>query len=153
MEYEVGEKVFLRVSPWKGVIRFSRKGKLSPRYIGPYEILERIGPLAYRLALPQEMAQIYDMFHVSMLRRYRSDPTHVLKNEEVEIDDNLSYVEERVRIIGHKTKQLRNREIPLVKVLWRNHSQEEATWETEENMKREYPYLFTGIKFRGRNLL
>ena len=153
MEYEVGEKVFFRVSPWKGVIRFGKKGKLSPRYIGPYEILERIGPLAYRLALPQEMAQIHDVFHVSMLRKYRSDPTHVLKNEEVEIADNLSYVEEPVRIIGHKTKQLRNREIPLVKVLWRNHSQEEATCETEENMKREYPYLFTGIKFRGRNLL
>ena len=78
MEYKVGEKVFLRVSPWKGVIRFSQKGKLSPRYIGPYEILGRIGPLAYRLALPLEMAQIHDVFHVSMLRRYRSDPTHVL---------------------------------------------------------------------------
>ena len=153
MEYEVDEKVFLRVSPWKGVIWFSRKGKLSPRYIGPYEILERIGSLAYRLALPPEMAQIHYVFHVSMLRRYWSDPTHILKNEEVEIADNLSYVEEPVKIVGYKTKQLRNREIPLVKVLWRNHLKEEATWKTEENMKREYPYLFTGIKFWGRNLL
>ena len=117
IEYKVGEKVFLRVSPWKGVIQFSQKGKLSPRYIGPYEILGRIGPLAYRLALPQEMAQIHDVFHVSMLRRYRSDPTHVLKNKEVEIADDLSYVEEPIKIIGYKIKQLRNREISLVKVL------------------------------------
>ena len=104
MKYKVGEKAFLRVSPWKGVIRFSQKGKLSPRYIGPYEILERIGPLAYRLALPQEMAQIYDMFHVSMLRRYRSDPAYILKNQEVEITDDLSYIEEPIKIIGYKTK-------------------------------------------------
>ncbi|KAL0405562.1 UNVERIFIED_CONTAM: Transposon Tf2-11 polyprotein [Sesamum latifolium] len=70
MEYEVGEKVFLRVSPWRGILRFGRKGKLSPRYIGPYEILERVGPLAYRLALPAELSQIHDVFHVSLLRRY-----------------------------------------------------------------------------------
>ena len=104
MEYEVGEKVCLRVLPWKGVIRFSRKGKLSPRYIGPYEILERIGPLAYRLALPPEMSQIHDVFHVSMLRRYRYDPTYILKNEEVEITNDLSYIEELIKIIGYKTK-------------------------------------------------
>ena len=79
MTYEVGDKVFLRVSPWKGVSRFGKKGKLSPRYIGPYEILERIGPVAYRLALPPELLGIHDVFHVSMLRRYRSDPSHVLQ--------------------------------------------------------------------------
>ena len=83
MEYEVGEKVFLRVSPWKGVIQFSKKGKLSPRYIGPYEIFERISPLAYKLALPPEMTQIHDVFHVIILRRYRSDTTHILKNKEI----------------------------------------------------------------------
>ncbi|WOH07597.1 hypothetical protein DCAR_0727029 [Daucus carota subsp. sativus] len=142
MEYQVGDKVFLKVSPWKGVMRFSNKGKLSPRYIGPYEIIEKIGPLAYRLALPPELSQIHDVFHVSMLRRYRSDPTHVLKDPGIEINDNLSYIEEPVKIIGHKTKQLRNREIPLVKVLWRNHAVEEATWETEEHMRSKYPHLF-----------
>ena len=142
MEYQVGEKVFLKVSPWKGVMRFSNKGKLSPRYIGPYEIIEKIGPLAYRLALPLELSQIHDVFHVSMLRRYRSDPTHILKDPEIEICENLSYIEEPVRIIGHKIKQLRNREIPLVKVLWRNHAVEEATWETEEHMRNKYPHLF-----------
>ncbi|KAL0416543.1 UNVERIFIED_CONTAM: Transposon Tf2-12 polyprotein [Sesamum latifolium] len=79
MEYKVGKKVFLRVSPWRGILRFGKKGKLSPRYIGPYEILERVGPLAYRLALPVELSQIHDVFHVSMLRRYRSDPSHILR--------------------------------------------------------------------------
>ena len=155
IEYNVGEKVFLRVSPWKGVIRFGQKGKLNPRYIGPYEILERIGPLAYRLALPPELSQIHNVFHVSMLRRYRSDPTHVLTDQPIEVAKNLTYVEEPVEIVGHKTKQLRNREIPLVKVLWRHHSKEEATWETEENMRRRYPHLFekSGTEFCGRNSL
>ena len=78
MEYEMGEKVLLKVSPWRGILRFGKQGKLSPRYIGPYEILERVGPLAYRLALPTELLQIHDVFHVSMLRRYRSDPSHIL---------------------------------------------------------------------------
>ncbi|KAK6140565.1 hypothetical protein DH2020_025692 [Rehmannia glutinosa] len=105
MEYEVGEKVFLRVSPWKGILKFGKKGKLSPRYIGPYEILENVGPLAYR-----------------------SDPSHVLRDELVEIADDLSYVEEPIGIVGYKEKQLRNRVIPLVKVLWKNRSREEATY-------------------------
>ena len=127
MQYEIGDKVVLRVSPWKGIIRFGNKGKLSPRYIGPYEIIERIGPLAYKLALPPELARIHNVFHVSMLRRYRSDPSHVIKDSEVEISDNLSYVEELVKIMDHRIKQLRKRNIPMVKVLWKNHGVEEAT--------------------------
>ena len=87
------------------------------------------------------------MFHVSMLRRYRSDPTHVLKEQPVELKENLSYEEAPIAILAREQKMLRNKVIPLVKVLWRNHSQEEATWETEENMKRQYPYLFAGIEF------
>ena len=123
-------------------MRFGNKGKLSPRYIGTYEIIEKIGPLAYRLALPPELSKIHDVFHVSMLRRYRSDPSHVIKDSEVEISENLSYVEEPIRIVDNKIKQLRNREIPMVKVLWGNHGIEEATWETAEKMKRNYPQLF-----------
>ena len=142
MEYQIGDKVFLRVSPWKGIMRFGNKGKLSPRYIGPYDIIERIGPLAYRLALPPELARIHNVFHVSMLRRYISDPSHVLKDSEVEISENLSYVEEPVKIVDHEVKQLRNREIPMVKVVWKNHGVEEATWETVEKMERAYPQLF-----------
>ena len=128
-------------------MRFGNKGKLSPRYIGLYEITEKIGPLAYKLALPPELARIHDVFHVSMLRRYRSDLSHVIKDSEVEISENLSYVEEPVSIVDHKVKQLRKREIPMVKVIWRNHGLEEATWETEEKMRRDYPHLFrdTGI--------
>ena len=90
IDFQVGEKVFLKVSPWRGVMRFGNKGKLSPRYVGPYEIIERIGPLAYKLALPLELSRIHNVFHVSVLRRYRSDPSHVLKDAEVEISENLS---------------------------------------------------------------
>ena len=142
IEFQVGEKVFLKVSPWRGIMRFGNKGKLSPRYIGPYEIIERIGPLAYRLALPPELSRIHNVFHVSMLRRYRSDPSHVIKDSEVEISENLSYMEEPIKIVDHKIKELRNREIPMVKVVWKNHGIEEVTWETAEKMKRSYPQLF-----------
>ena len=83
MEYQVGDKVFLRVFPWKGIMRFVNKGKLSPRYIGPYEIIEKVGPLAYKLALPPELSRIHNVFYVSVLRRYRSDPSHVIKDSEV----------------------------------------------------------------------
>ena len=100
---------------------------MSPRYIGAYEILERIGPVAYRLALPPEISGIHDVFQVNMLRRYRSDPSHVLQNESVEIKENPSYIEEPMLILNYKIKQLWNRSIPLVKVLWRNHAKEEAT--------------------------
>ena len=112
------------------------------RFIGPYEIIEKTGPLAYRWALNPELSQIHDVFQVNILRRYRSNTTHVLKYQEVEISENLSYIEEPVKIIGHKIKQLRNREIPLVKVLQRNHAVKEATWETEEHMRNKYPHLF-----------
>ena len=134
--------MFLKVSPWRGIMRFGNKGKLSPRYIGPYEIIERIGPLAYRLALPSELSRIHNVFHVSMLRRYRSDPSHVIKDSEVEISENLSYVEEPIRIVDHKIKKLQNREISMVKVVWKNHGIEEATWETVEKTKKSSPQIF-----------
>ena len=142
ISYEVGDKVFLKVSPWKGVARFGKRGKLSPRFIGPYEVLEKVGPVAYKLALPSELAQIHDVFHVSMLRRYRSDPSHVIMGQPIEIKDNLSYIEDPVQILDTKIKQLRNRRIPMVNVGWWNHSREEATWKTEEHMRKNYPHLF-----------
>ena len=83
IEYEVGDKVFLKVSPWRKLLRFRKKGKFSPRFIGPYEILERVRPVAYRLALPPKLAKLYNVFHISMLRRYRSDESHVLHVQEV----------------------------------------------------------------------
>ncbi|KAA3439023.1 reverse transcriptase [Gossypium australe] len=143
IEFQVGDKVFLKVSPWKKVLQFGRKGKLSPRFIGPYEIIERIGPVAYRLALPPELDRIHNVFHVSMLRRYRSDPSHVISPTEVEIQPDMTYSEEPFKILARETKELRNKKINLVKVLWQKHGIEEATWEPEEAMRKQYPNLFT----------
>lgn len=142
LEFAVGDWVFLRVSPWKGVMRFKKKGKLSPRYIGPYEIIERIGSTAYRLALPPELSRLHDVFHVSMLRKYIADPSHVLTSELIELKDDLTYVEQPVEILDRRDQVLGNKTIPLVKVLWRSHVVEEATWETEESMRAQYPHLF-----------
>ena len=145
--------MFLKVSPWKKVLRFGRKGKLSPRFIGPYEISERVGPVAYRLILPPELEKIHDVFHVSMLRRYRSDPSHLISPSEVEIQADMSYEEEPMRILAREVKELRNKRVPLVKVLWLKHGIEEATWETESSMKERYPNLFTGKIFGDENFL
>ena len=93
IEYEVGDKVFLKVSPWRKVLRFGKKGKLSPRFIDPYEVLERIGPVAYRLALPLELAKLHDVFHVSMLQKYHSDGSHILPVQEVQVQTTFSYDE------------------------------------------------------------
>ncbi|KAL0560765.1 hypothetical protein IC582_001178 [Cucumis melo] len=142
LEFEIGDKVFLKVAPMKGVLRFERRGKLSPRFVGPFEILERIGPVAYRLALPPSLSTVHDVFHVSMLRKYVPDPSHVVDYEPLEIDENLSYVEQPVEVLSREVKTLRNKEIPLVKVLWRNHRVEEATWEREDDMRSRYPELF-----------
>ncbi|KAL0293656.1 UNVERIFIED_CONTAM: hypothetical protein Sradi_6925400 [Sesamum radiatum] len=122
MEYEMGDKVFLKVSPWKGILRFGKQEKLNPRYIRPCEIIERIGPLAYRLALPTELSQIHDVFHVSMLRRYRSNPRHAIPETEVEIFEELTYVEEPTEILDRSIRKLRNKDIPMVKVRWTHHS-------------------------------
>ncbi|KAL0534000.1 hypothetical protein IC582_028277 [Cucumis melo] len=127
LEFEVGDMVFLKVAPMKGVMRFEKKGKLSPRFVGPFEILKRIGPMAYRLALPPSFSAVHDVFHVSMLRRYVTDPTHVVDFEPLQINENLSYKEQPVEILAREVKKLRNREISLVKVLWWNHGVEEST--------------------------
>ncbi|KAL0536708.1 hypothetical protein IC582_025668 [Cucumis melo] len=134
LEFEVGDKVFLKVAPMRGVLRFARRGKLSPRFVGPFEILERIGP--------PSLSTVHDVFHVSMLRKYVSDPSHVVDYEPLEIDENLSYVEQPVEVLTREVKTLRNKQIPLVKVLWRNHRVEEATWEREDDMRSRYPELF-----------
>ncbi|KAL5563189.1 hypothetical protein UlMin_032936 [Ulmus minor] len=141
LEFKEGDYIFLKVAPMKGVMRFGKKGKLSPRYIGPFEILERIGKVAYKLALPSELASVHNVFHVSMLRKYVSDPSHVLKSEPIEVREDLTYQEQPVQILDRKDKALRNKVIPLVKVLWRNHKVEEATWEREDEMRAKYPHL------------
>ncbi|XP_060216633.1 uncharacterized protein LOC132644095 [Lycium barbarum] len=123
-------------------MRFGQKGKLSPRYIGPYEVLERVGSVAYKLALPLELDKIHNVFHISMLRIYRSDPSHVLPVESIEISPDLTYEEEPIQILAREIKELRNKKIPFVKFLWTNHSGKEATWERAEDMQIQYPYLF-----------
>ena len=127
LEFEVEDRVFLKLSPWKGVVRFGKRGKLNPRYIGPFEIVERIGPVAYRLDLSEEFSRVHNVFHISMLRKYIPDPSHALEALDIELRDNLSYKEQLVQILGKEEKELRNKTISLVKALWRNHLVEEAT--------------------------
>ena len=142
IEYEVGDKVFLKVSLWRKILRFGQKGKLSPRFIGPYEILERVGPVAYRLALPPELAKLHNVFHVSMLRRYRSDESHILPVQEIQVHEDLSYDEESKAILAREVKQLRNKQVLLLKVLWKHHGREKATWEPKATMRAQYLQLF-----------
>ena len=102
IEYEVGDKVFLKVSPWRKILRFGKKGKLSPRFIRPYEILERIGHVAYHLALPPDLTKLYNVFHVSMLRRYRSNGSHILPVQAIQVQENFSYDEESRTIMARE---------------------------------------------------
>ena len=143
MNFGVGEPVLLKVSPWKGLVRFGKKGKLSPRYIGPFEILRKVGNVAYELALPPHMEQIHNVFHMSMLKRYTPDTRHVIEYEPIELQPDLSYVEQPVQILDRKEKVLRNKTVSLVRVLWRNPRIEESTWELESEMLEKYPHLFT----------
>jgi hypothetical protein len=141
LEFEIGDMVFVRVAPMKGVMRFGKKGKLSPRYVGPFEILERVGPVAYKLALPPALSGIHNVFHISMLRRYVSDPSHILSYEPLQVQEDLSYEEMPMEILDRKDQVLRNKTIRLVKILWRNHSMGEASWEREDEMQSKYPHL------------
>ncbi|XP_031090980.1 uncharacterized protein LOC115995977 [Ipomoea triloba] len=153
-EFQVGEKVLLRVSLTKGVMRFGKKGKLSPRFIGPYVILDKIGQVAYRLALPVELDKVHDVFHISQLKKYVHDASHMINPENdkksvnekmVELDETLSYEETPVKILDFKTRDTRRKSIRLVKVLWSNHLAEEATWEVEEDMRSLDPALFDSV--------
>ncbi|CAN4115603.1 unnamed protein product [Withania somnifera] len=141
LEFGVGDKVFFRVSPMRGVMRFGRRGKLSPGFIGPYEILERVGEVAYRLALPPILLAVHPVFHVSMLRRYMPDESHVIQEDLVRLDESRSFVEEPVRILAKEVRKLRSREIPMVKVRWNHRSIEEATWEIESEVRKRYPQI------------
>ena len=139
--------MFLKVSPWKKILYFGRKGKLSPRFIGPYEILEKVGPVAYRLALPLELAKLYDVFHFSMLQRYRYDTSEILPNLDIQVQEDFTFDEESKAILDRDIRQLRNKQVPLVKVLWQHHSMEEAAWEPESTMRVQYPQLFNSGNF------
>ena len=135
LEFSVGDTVFLRVAPMKGVTRFGKKGKLSPRYVGPYLISRRVGKVAYDLELPQEMSAVHNVFHVSMLKKHIPDATQVIEPQLVQVRDDLSYDSRPIQIIDRAVKKLRNKEVPLVKVIWQSHTAKEATWETEASMR------------------
>ncbi|KAM2806920.1 hypothetical protein COP1_047492 [Malus domestica] len=142
LQFNIGDHVFLKVSLRKGVKRFGKSGKLAPRFIGPFEILERIGEVAYKLALPPQLSNVHNVFHVSMLRKYQPDPTHVLNWGELSVDEKLSFEDRPIQILDHKDQRLRAKTISLVKVLWLHGSVEEATWELEAEMREKYPELF-----------
>ncbi|KAD6453660.1 hypothetical protein E3N88_08366 [Mikania micrantha] len=142
IEFQVGDFVLLKVSPWKGVIRFRKRGKLSPRFIGPFRVIARIGNVAYRLELPEELSGIHDTFHVSYLRKCLANESAYVPLEDLEIDDKLNYVEKPVAILDRKVKQLRNKSLNQVKVQWKNKRGSVATWESEDEMRKFYPFLF-----------
>ncbi|KAA3461550.1 Gag-Pol polyprotein [Gossypium australe] len=139
IEFQIGDMVFLKVSPWKKILHFGHKGKLSLR------------PVAYRLALPSELEKIHNVFHVSMLRRYRPEPSGVISLTQIEIQPDMTYNEEPNIILAREIKGLRNKSIALVKVLWKRHGIEEATWEPEEAMRKQYLNLFSGKIFDDEN--
>ena len=143
LQFEIGDRVFLKISPWKGILRFGKRGKLSPRYIRPYEIVSKVGPVPYKLKLPPELSRIHDTFHVSMLRKYISYPSHVLREQPVQLKENLTYKETPAQIVDRKEQVLRSKVIHFVKVLWKNHERKTATWEPEAQMRRQYPQLFS----------
>ncbi|KAK4716358.1 hypothetical protein R3W88_014696 [Solanum pinnatisectum] len=126
----------------KGVMRFGKKGKLSARFVGPYQILKRIGKVAYELDLPNELAPVHPIFHVSMLKKFIGDPVSIIPLEGLGVDESLSYEEVPVEILDQQVKRLRNKEVASVEVLWRNHLVKGATWEAEADMKSLYPHLF-----------
>ena len=138
----MGDEVFLKVSPTRGVVRFGTKGKLSPRYIGPYVIIARVGALAYRLQLLGSMAGVHLVFHVSMLRKYLKDPEQRIEAESVNIEQDLTVKYRPVQILWFSERVMRNRTIKYVKVLWTDRTEREATWELEDYMRKEYPELF-----------
>ncbi|GJW08538.1 putative reverse transcriptase domain-containing protein [Tanacetum coccineum] len=143
LEFQVGDRVLLKVSPWKGVVRFGKKGKLAPRYVGPFEIVEHVRPVAYRLKLPQELSCVHDTFRVSNLKNCLAKPDVQIPLDEIEIDENLRFIEEPIEIVERDVKKLKRRRIPLVKVRWNSRQGAEYTWEREDQFRKKYPNLFS----------
>ena len=142
LEFKVGDHVFLKVMPKRGVIRFGKRGKLSPRYIGPFEVLERVGTVAYRLALPPSLSSVHEVFHVSMLRKCTPDQTHIVDWGEFVIDADGTFKEGPMCIMDSREQVLRGKTVRLVNVLSQHRGVEEATWERENTVRANYPFLF-----------
>ena len=137
--FEIGDHVYLKVSPWKGVQRFGVKGKLAPRYIGPYPIVERCRPVAYRLNLPAKFSAIHNIFHVSQLKKCLRVPTEAIDSDTIQLESDLTYPERPIKILDRKDRVTRRTTNRFYKVQWSNHSEDEATWEQEEFLKAKYP--------------
>ncbi|GKC81100.1 putative reverse transcriptase domain-containing protein [Tanacetum coccineum] len=142
LEFEVGDRVLLKVSPGKGIVHFRKKGKLAPKYVGPFKILERIGPVAYRLRLPEELSSVHDTFHLSNLKKCLADANFHVPLDEIKVDKTLRFVEEPVEIMDREIKKLKRKKIALVKVRWNSKCGPEFTWEHEDQMRIKYPQLF-----------
>jgi hypothetical protein len=138
-----GDFVYLKISPMRGVKRFQVKGKLAPWFISPYPIIRRIGPAAYRLKLLEYMSDIHNVFHVSQLRKCLKVPESHIKEETIQIQKDLQYQEKPVKILDSAIRKTQNSEVKLCKVQWSREGEEEATWESEDSLRREYPYLFS----------
>ena len=137
----MGDRAYLRVSPMKGIQRFGVKGKLAPRYVGPFLIIEQCGPVAYRLKLPTQLSVVHNIYHVSQLRKCLRVPEKVIDVEKFQLEPNLVYSEQPIKIVDFKTRVTRNQTSNFYKVQWSNHSEREATWETEEFLKSKCPAL------------
>ncbi|GJZ98844.1 hypothetical protein Tco_0671297, partial [Tanacetum coccineum] len=143
MDFQVGDKVMLKVSPWKGVICFGKRRKLNPRYVGPFKVLEKVGSVAYKLELPKELSRVHNTFHVSNLKKCHADEPLAIPLDGLHFDDKLQFVEEPVEIMDREVKRLKRRRIPLVKVRWNFRRGPEFTWKREDQFRKNYPHLFT----------
>ncbi|GJV50998.1 hypothetical protein Tco_1446739 [Tanacetum coccineum] len=143
IEFQVGDKVMLKVLPWKGVVRFGKRGKLNPRYVGPFKVIERVGEVAYKLELPEELSRVHNTFYVSNLKKCHADEPLAVPLDGLHPDDKLHLVEEPLEIVGREVKRLKRSRIPLVKVRWNSKRGPEFTWERKDQFKKKYPHLFT----------